>query len=291
MMHVTAANPQPTKTSTVYGFSTIPSSPKIGRLRFMYRWGRFGLKSLLRGDWDFVGNALQTELVTLNLAIRDTVSRGSAVECNICGWRGHTFYPNVGSGYHERNTACPGCHCQDRHRSLVELLAISTKLFDGKHKVVEVAPMRNLQRFFLLQGCHYLSFDLERFAMEKGDITAMRFENDSIDYFLALHVLEHIPAEQRALEEILRVLRPGGTAILQVPVFLDVAETYEYERPDPRETGHVRRYGRDLAKRLTESGFEVTEIGVEDCFPEEIISRYRMGRAPFYLCRKPYAQL
>lgn len=287
MQHQSNVSVDNSMTVAMNDFIPIPSSPFLGRIRFMYRWGRFGLKSLLRGDWDFIGNAIQTEAVTFSLSIRDLLLPQSAVKCNICGWEGGSFYPNVGSGYHERNTACPGCHCQDRHRSLVEVLAQATSIFDGKHRIVEVAPMRNLQRFFLLQGCNYTSFDLERFAMEKGDITAMRYEDDSLDYFLALHVLEHIPDEQKALQEIRRVLRPGGTAILQVPVFNDVLETYEYEQPDPRETGHVRRYGRDLGQRLTASGFQVKELGVKDFFSTEIIDRHRLGTAPFFLCQKP----
>ena len=77
-------------------------------------------------------------------------------------------------------------------------------------------------------GVDYTSFDLARHTMERGDITAMRYDTDSVDFFVCFHVLEHVADEAAALSEIHRVLRPGGTAVLQVPVDWDLAETYEY---------------------------------------------------------------
>ena len=38
------------------------------------------------------------------------------------------------------------------------------------------------------------------------------------------------------------MLRPGGEAILQVPIDYSISKTIEYGRPNPLETGHVRRY-------------------------------------------------
>jgi SAM-dependent methyltransferase len=43
-----------------------------------------------------------------------------------------------------------------------------------------------------------------------GDATAMPFGDGSFDRVIAAEVLEHVPADQRALAEIARVLRPGG---------------------------------------------------------------------------------
>jgi ubiquinone/menaquinone biosynthesis C-methylase UbiE len=53
-----------------------------------------------------------------------------------------------------------------------------------------------------------------------GDATAMPFADDSIDVVIAAEVLEHIPADQRAMNEIARVLRPGGTVAATVPAWL-----------------------------------------------------------------------
>jgi SAM-dependent methyltransferase len=67
------------------------------------------------------------------------------------------------------------------------------------------------------------------------------------------------------MREIHRVLRPGGFAVLQVPLALDLPETLEdtsvvTEPARKREYGqkdHVRLYGQDYFDRLAGAGFRV----------------------------------
>lgn len=47
-----------------------------------------------------------------------------------------------------------------------------------------------------------------------GDAQAMPFKDESYDTILCTEVLEHIPNPQKAIDEMYRVLRPGGTLIL-----------------------------------------------------------------------------
>ncbi len=49
-----------------------------------------------------------------------------------------------------------------------------------------------------------------------GDVTALPFDDDSIDAAVSLHTLYHVPREEQAqgFREIHRVLRPGGTAVI-----------------------------------------------------------------------------
>jgi SAM-dependent methyltransferase len=53
-----------------------------------------------------------------------------------------------------------------------------------------------------------------------GDATCMPFDDDTFDVVIAAEVLEHIPADQAAMTEIARVLRPGGIAAVTVPAWL-----------------------------------------------------------------------
>ena len=267
---------------------TIPCEAVMGRMKLLGRWARFSVRSARAGYWDFVRNAIRSSLELIRLWLLDVVAPRRRVRCNICGWVGNRFYPNTGPGYDERDRVCPGCRCQDRHRSLVEVLKGKTTFFEKGTRIVECAPMRNFQRFCLAQeGLDYTSFDLERYAMEQGDITRMSYPDGSVDYFLALHVLEHIPDEAGAIREIMRVLKPGGVAVLQVPLDESVAETYEYDKPDPREVGHVRRYGRDFGDRLRASGFDVEVVGVGAVLDDRAVTELGLSRDDFYLAARP----
>lgn len=191
----------------------------------------------------------------------DLVAPSHRAMCNLCGWRGREFYPNTGPGFAERASICPGCLASDRYRSLYEVLRSSTTAFEPGHRVIEVAPLPSLERIFQSSpGVDYTSFDIERHAMERGDITRMRFEDGSVDWFICFHVLEHLPDEPSALHEIRRVLAPGGSVVLQVPIDWDADATREYGAPDPRDVGHVRRHGRDFPERIAAFGFDVARV-------------------------------
>jgi len=260
----------------------ISSHPMKTSARITYRLLRHVFRSTRSGDFDFVHEGVESLARMPLLAIHELV--GSHVrECNVCGWTGSSFFPNTGPGYHELTTICPGCMCQDRHRSLLALLLATTTLFTPGTRIVEVAPMRGFESLLLSQqGLDYTSFDLERHAMENGDITAMRFATDSVDYFICFHVLEHIPDERLALAEIRRILKPGGVAVIQVPVDWDVSATREYPAPNPRDVGHVRRHGADFPERIASAGFDVAGRSVIDVFDPAIIERFGMSTEPIF---------
>jgi SAM-dependent methyltransferase len=269
----------------------MPATPiRAGRLRLGYRWTRFFLWSLSKGHPSGMSSALKSLALLGILAVRDLFTRNGGVECNICGWKGAQFYPNAGSGYFELNTNCPRCLCIHRYRSLAAILDAATDCFSPENAVIEVAPVRSFQAYCLWrkQNKNYLSFDLEKFGMEKGDITAMHYAAESCDYFLCFHVLEHVPDDSAAIREIFRVLRPGGQAVLQVPVDYSLDETVEYGRPNPLETGHVRRYSQaGFLGRLTAQGFDVCAPSVGDYFSEDEINHYGFNVEKIYIATKP----
>jgi GT2 family glycosyltransferase/SAM-dependent methyltransferase len=281
------ATAPPAKPLSVTPAVRIRPHPVETRARLAYRTARHIVRSVRSRDFDFVAQGLETGARLPALASVDLVGPVRH-ECNVCGWTGRAFYPNTGPGYHDRAVLCPGCISLDRHRSLLALLLSETRIFNGAQRVVEVAPMRGFEALMRSQpDMDYVSFDLERHAMERGDITAMRYDTDSVDYFLCFHVLEHIADDGAAVKEIHRVLRPGGTAVLQVPLDWHVEQTREYGAPDPREVGHVRRYGRDFSDRLAQVGLEVHHRSVLTVLPFDTVTWFGLSPEPVFFAIKP----
>lgn len=66
-------------------------------------------------------------------------------------------------------------------------------------------------------------------------------ENDSLDFVLTFQVIEHIPKDSFFLEEVYRVLKPGGTLILTTP---------NIKMSLTRNPWHVREYSPEQIKAL-----------------------------------------
>lgn len=97
-----------------------------------------------------------------------------------------------------------------------------------------------------------------------ADLRQLPFPNASYDFLIASHVLEHIKEDRQALSEIRRVLRPGGIAVLPVPLSAKV--TVEYDAPNPKESGHVRAPGLDYYDRYS-AFFSRVDIKTTNDFP------------------------
>lgn len=52
--------------------------------------------------------------------------------------------------------------------------------------------------------------------LQQADVISLPYEDQSFDVVMAAHVLEHLPDPQRALAEMVRVLKPGGMVFLCV---------------------------------------------------------------------------
>ena len=92
-----------------------------------------------------------------------------------------------------------------------------------------------------------------------GDATRMPFGDDSFDIVIAAEVMEHIPADQAAMNEVARVLRPGGIAAITVPAWLPericwlLSDDY-HNVPG----GHIRIFTRhELETKLGRAGLDV----------------------------------
>jgi SAM-dependent methyltransferase len=140
----------------------------------------------------------------------------------------------------------------------------------------------------------YLTADLHApRVMVRMDVTAIDAAEGTFDVILCNHVLEHVTEDRRAMSELHRVLKPGGWAILQVPIRGDVTQE-DRSVTDPRERerlygqyDHVRQYGRDYADRLRDAGFRVTVDGFSRELDAARRTRHGLpGDEDVYVCRK-----
>ena len=227
--------------------------------------------------------------------IRLAIYRGRRVECPCCGGRFSRFMPGLS---HRETRVCPRCGAQERHRALWLYMRERTDLFARPQlSILHWAPEYALQRSLSeLPNAAYVSADLEGSeAMQHMDMTDVPFKDGAFDLIVCVHVLEHVPDDRQAMREMVRVLRPGGVALLLVPIVLEqpTLEDPAVVTPAQRKEAywqedHVRLYGADFPDRLREEGFDVTVDGWIRTLDETTLERY--GLFPLediYVCEKP----
>jgi len=136
-------------------------------------------------------------------------------------------------------------------------------------RLLHIAPEKNLQKALkAFSKIKYISGDLNPLVADrKIDITDINFKDNYFDFIIRNHVLEHIVDDQKAMRELFRVLKPGGEAILQVPISRynynkETFEDFSITSPEERkiyfgQKDHVRMYGKDYKRRLESIGFKV----------------------------------
>ena len=139
-----------------------------------------------------------------------------------------------------------------------------------KIKVLHIAPEQCfLDIFRKQQNLNYITSDLESpIADVKADICDLPFKENEFDVVFCNHVLEHVPNDTKAMQELYRVLKPGGFGIFQIPQDLSKAITFEDNTITDRKErakvfgqyDHVRVYGRDYFDKLRSIGFKVDEV-------------------------------
>jgi SAM-dependent methyltransferase len=211
--------------------------------------------------------------------------RGNTYVDPIDGKRFKSFLP-YGYENPRENVLAPSTLSLERHRLLWLYLKNETDFFSGNHKVLHFAPEQAFyKRFRKLRNLDYTTTDLNSpLADVKADICDLPFEDNRYDIILCNHVLEHIPDDIKAMQELYRVLKPGGWGIFQVPQDLKRTNTFEDNSiTDKKERArifgqydHVRIYGRDYFDKLRSVGFKVEEVDYTAVLSTEEAEKYRL---------------
>jgi SAM-dependent methyltransferase len=201
---------------------------------------------------------------------------------------------------------CPSCQSLERQRLLWLFLMEKMNLTGNLPlRLLEFAPdIPFLSYFSSLTGLEYHPCDLNpgqaRYQSCPGrvraaDITAIPYPEGFFDVILCNHVLEHVEDDRKAMQELYRVMRPGGWGVFQVP--LDQSrelslEDEDIQSPEDREkyygqVDHCRLYGKDYPKRLEEAGFRVRVVRFPESFSDEEKQKYGLDPGEdIYFVRK-----
>jgi len=198
-----------------------------------------------------------------------------------------SFLP-YGYGKQRNNALSPSTLSLERHRLLWLYLQRETDFFSDKLKVLHFAPEQAFyKRFRALKYLNYTTTDLNSpLADVKADICNLPFKENEFDVILCNHVLEHIPDDTMAMQELFRVLKPKGMAILQIPQDLSLETTFEdHTITDKKERAkifgqydHVRVYGRDYFNKLRDIGFTVEEVDYTATLSNKDITKYCLAK-------------
>lgn len=143
--------------------------------------------------------------------------------CNVCQ-QSVTF--DLHHPWPRDNTICPECRCLVRQRALMYVL----ECFYPNWKALTIHQSSPSETYFdrrFLQApnytySHYFPTISSGSRNADGilcvDLARIPFSDNSIDIFLTLDVFEHIFELEKSVQEIYRVVKPGGCYIMTVPI-------------------------------------------------------------------------
>lgn len=225
--------------------------------------------------------------------------KGNRFTDPIDGKRFRKFLP-YGYGKQRENALSPSTLSLERHRLMWLYLKNETDFFSSskKLKTLHIAPEQCFLSLFKKQrNLDYVTADLESpIADIKADICNLPFKDNSFDVIFCNHVLEHITNDQKAMQELYRVLKKGGFGIFQIPQDLSREKTFEdHSITDPKERtkifgqyDHVRMYGKDYFNKLRSVGFQVEEVDYSKKIALEKVERFCLMKGEILpVCYKP----
>jgi SAM-dependent methyltransferase len=189
-------------------------------------------------------------------------------ECNVCGWQGKQFYAFFNEMCRQKDqTLCPRCWSSVYQRNLAKYI-LENLDSDYPYKVLECSPHASDPVGVVLKHMDYISIDIVKGrAMIEMDLTDLKFRKESFDIVVCSAVLEHVDDDVKALQEMYRVVKIGGRAIVQIPMGyhgdMKGEHTTEFEGMPFYE--HHRAYGyNDFINKMNYVGFRVERHDYHD---------------------------
>ncbi len=199
---------------------------------------------------------------------------------------GKSFRKFLSYGYNKlrKNALSPSTLSLERHRLLWLYLKNETVLFEKKIKLLHFAPEQAFyKRFKKLSNIQYDTIDINSpLAKIKADICDLPIKENTYDFILCNHVLEHVLDDNKAMSELYRVLKKGGIGIFQVPIDMKREKTFQDDSITDKlernkifgQYDHVRIYGKDYFNKLEDTGFKVQQVDYSKKFSDKEILKF-----------------
>jgi len=168
-------------------------------------------------------------------------------------------------------------------------------LSEGK-RILHFAPERIIERNIKrVRGIEYISADINKhIADEIVDIQNIHYPDSYFDLIICSHVLAHVEDEKKSLEEMYRVLRKGGLAIIMTKIDKNLIKTLEIKDVDSREMVEYFRkmeiyriHSIDFAEIIKNVGFSVDVVDYVSVVGEAIANYHAFSSNDLlYLCYK-----
>ena len=173
--------------------------------------------------------------------------------------------------------SCPDCGASDRERLYSYWIEHEAQQgrFSNYVKMLHFAPEEALAKKLRTMNIfrEYKTADMSMPNVDYTvDITSLPFENESVDFFICSHILEHVPDDRLAISELYRITRGGGRGLLMVPVVTGIMDSVE-GTPEMNNSerwkffgqdDHVRLYAHDdFVGKVVKSGFHLMELGID----------------------------
>ena len=188
--------------------------------------------------------------------------RGDRFTCPCCG-KGSRRFKRINPSRFEANIAaeveasalCTYCCSLPRQRAICHWI---TENKIAPQNVILFAPEPCTVWYLRRVGIPFLTSDLFRRGCDlRLDLCDIDLPDGSQDLIICNHILEHVPDDAKAMFELARILSDDGTALIMVPMDLDLETTMEdaADTADMRtemygQQDHVRLYGRDFVDKL-----------------------------------------
>ena len=225
--------------------------------------------------------------------------QGNNFYCCCCNKSFRKFLKKGNGIEFRENAVCPNCGSLERTRLLYSYLKNETSIFNSKLNILHISPEYALKKH-LISNENYIDIDLNpNLARFNQDLTKLSFKNDQFDYVICSHVLGHIPEEKKAINEIFRVLKKNGIALILVLMNPKLVKTLEDENfktsveklENYGEFDLERLYGIDFSERLKSENIKVEQIDYRLKFTENEQIKFSLGdgkRELIFKCSKIY---